>query len=221
MTLQIKTLEGYHEAYKQSVDNPEEFWAEQAESFTWSKKWDSVLDWDFKGPDINWFSGGKLNITENCLDRHLANQGDKVALLFEPNDPQEEHRSITYKELHAQVCKCANALKARGIVKGDRVVFYMPMVPELAIGVLACARIGAVHSVVFAGFSAQALSDRINDAQAKMVICSDFNRRGSKNIPVKKVVDDAMTLGCDSIESVLVHRNTGEEVNIEAGRDHW
>ena len=221
MTLQIKTLDGYHKAYEHSVNNPEEFWAEQADSFTWSKKWDTVLNWDFKGPNIKWFSGGKLNITENCLDRHLASRGDQVAILFEPNDPKDDHKSYTYKELHAEVCKCANALKARGIEKGDRVVFYMPMVPELAIGVLACARIGAVHSVVFAGFSAQALADRINDAEAKMVICSDFNKRGSKNIAVKKVVDDAMDLGCDSIEAVLVHKNTGEDVNIEAGRDHW
>lgn len=221
MTLQVKTLDEFKQAYKHSVDNPEEFWAEQAETFTWSKKWDSVLNWDFKGPNISWFTGGKLNITENCLDRHLASRGDKVALLFEPNEPSAEPRSYTYQALHAEVCKCANALKAKGIEKGDRVVFYMPMVPELAIGILACARIGAVHSVVFAGFSAQALADRINDAKAKMVICSDYNKRGAKNIPVKKVVDDALNLGCESIESVLVHRNTGDDVHIEAGRDHW
>jgi len=221
MTLQIKTLEGYHKAYDQSVNDPEGFWAEQAATFTWSQKWDKVLDWDFKGPNIKWFTGGKLNITENCLDRHLASRGDKIAILFEPNDVNGAAKSYTYKQLHAEVCKCANALKARGITKGDRVVFYMPMVPELAIGVLACARIGAVHSVVFAGFSAQALADRVNDAQAKMIICSDYNKRGAKTIPVKKVVDDAMAIGCDSIEATLVHRNTGEPIDLEAGRDHW
>jgi acetyl-CoA synthetase len=170
---------------------------------------------------VKWFVGGQLNITENCLDRHLDTRGDQVAILWEPNDPDTAPVKLTYKQLHAEVCKTANALKANGIQKGDRVCFYMPMVPELAIAVLACARIGAIHSVVFAGFSAQALADRINDASCKMVICSDFNNRGAKHIPVKKVVDDAMALGCPSIETVLVHKNTGDDISMEDGRDKW
>jgi len=221
MSLQIKSLDEYKEVYKRSVDDPEGFWAEQAETFTWSKKWDKVLDWNFKEPDINWFVGGKMNITENCLDRHLETRGDKVAILWEANDPNAPSKTYTYKELHAEVCKTANALKKNGIGKGDRVCFYMPMVPELAIGVLACARIGAIHSVVFAGFSATALADRVKDATCKMVICSDYNHRGAKNIPVKKVVDDAMAMGCDSIETVLVHRNTGGDVTWNDKLDKW
>jgi acetyl-CoA synthetase len=221
MPLQIKSLDEYKSVYKRSVEDPEGFWAEQAETFQWSKKWDKVLDWDFKGPDVNWFVGGKTNITENALDRHLETRGDKVAILWEPNDPKAPSKTYTYKELHAEVCKTANALKNNGIGKGDRVCFYMPMVPELAIGVLACARIGAIHSVVFAGFSATALADRIKDATCKMVICSDYNHRGAKNIPVKKVVDEAMAMGCDSIETILVHRNTGEEVTWNDKREKW
>ncbi|MCI5083020.1 MAG: acetate--CoA ligase, partial [Saprospiraceae bacterium] len=221
MTLQIQSLEEYNEVYKKSVEAPEEFWASQAETFTWRKKWDSTLEWNFREPDVKWFVGGKLNITENCLDRHLETRGDQVAIMFEPNDPNADPINYTYKELHAAVCKAANALKANGIQKGDRVCFYMPMVPELAIGVLACARIGAVHSVVFAGFSAQALADRINDASCKMVICSDYNNRGAKHIPVKKVVDDAMAMGCESIETVLVHKNTGDEINWNSEVDKW
>ena len=221
MTLQVKSLAEYKDAYQRSVNDPEGFWAEQAETFHWQKKWDKTLDWNFKDPDVKWFVGGKLNITENCLDRHLADRGDQVAILFEPNDPSQANISYTYKELHAAVCKTANALKASGIQKGDRVCFYMPMVPELAIAVLACAGVGAIHSVVFAGFSAQALADRIKDSTCKMVICSDYNNRGAKNIPVKKVVDDALAMDCDSIKTVLVHRNTGGEVEMEAGRDKW
>ena len=221
MTLQIKSFDEYKEVYKRSVEDPEGFWAEQASTFQWRKKWDKVLDWNFSEPNINWFVGGKMNITENCLDRHLEERGDQVAILFEPNDPNEAAKEFTYKQLHAEVCKVANALRANGITKGDRVCFYMPMVPELAIAVLACARIGAIHSVVFAGFSAQALADRINDASCKMVICSDYNNRGTKHIPVKKVVDDAMALGCDSIETILVHKNTGDSIEIVDGRDKW
>lgn len=221
MTLQIKSLEEYKEVYQRSVESPEEFWAEQANTFTWKKQWDTTLEWNFREPNVKWFVGGKLNITENCLDRHLETRGDQVAILFEPNDPNEEPTTYTYKELHAAVCKAANGLKANGIGKGDRVCFYMPMVPELAIGVLACARIGAIHSVVFAGFSAQALADRINDATCKMVICSDYNNRGPKHIPVKKVVDDAMAMGCDSIETVLVHKNTGDEISWNPDLDKW
>lgn len=221
MTLQIKTLQEYQEVYKRSIESPDDFWGEQADTFTWRKKWDKVLEWNFKEPDVKWFTGGKLNITENCLDRHLKTRGDQVAILWEPNDPNTAVRSFTYKELHAEVCKAANALKAMGIEKGDRVCFYMPMVPELAIGVLACARIGAVHSVVFAGFSAQALADRINDATCKMVICSDYNNRGAKNIPVKKIVDDALAMGCPSIETVLVHQNTAQPTEWNEGTDKW
>ncbi|MCB0584522.1 MAG: acetate--CoA ligase, partial [Phaeodactylibacter sp.] len=221
MTLQIKSFDEYKDVYRRSVEDPEGFWAEQASTFTWRKKWDKVLEWNFRDPDVKWFSGGKLNITENCLDRHLKDRGDQVAILFEPNQPDAPVKKYTYKELHAAVCKTANALKANGIEKGDRVCFYMPMVPELAIAVLACARIGAIHSVVFAGFSAQALADRIKDATCKMVICSDYNDRGAKHIPVKKVVDDALDMDCDSIETVLVHKNTGDEVTMKDGRDKW
>ncbi len=221
MILQIKDLQQYQEVYQRSVADPEGFWGDLADSFVWKKKWDRVLDWDFRSPDVKWFSGGQLNITENCLDRHLESRGDQTAIIWEPNDPEAEVVTYTYRELHAVVCRTANALKANGITKGDRVCFYMPMVPELAIAVLACARIGAIHSVVFAGFSATALADRIKDASCKMVICSDYNSRGTKNIPVKKVVDDAIAMGCDSIERVIVHRNTGGEVAWNDQLDRW
>ena len=221
MTYQISSLEDYKSTYKRSIENPESFWAEQAEHFDWKKKWDNVLQWDFDGPSIKWFEGGKLNITENCLDRHIDTRGDQVAILWEPNNEDDAVRSYTYKELLAEVCKCANGLKSLGIEKGDRVVLYMPMVPELAIAVLACARIGAVHSVVFAGFSAQALADRVDDAQAKMIICSDHNNRGAKNIAVKQVVDDAMDIGCNSVNHVVVHKNTDGDVNWSDDVDQW
>lgn len=221
MTYQFSSLKEYKETYKKSIESPESFWAEQADTFSWYKKWDRVLEWDFDGPNIKWFEGAQLNITVNCLDRHIATKGDDTAILWEPNDPFASIKSYTYIELLEAVCKVANALKANGIRKGDRVVFYMPMVPELAIGLLACARIGAVHSVVFAGFSAQALADRINDAQAKMVICSDYNNRGGKKIPVKKVVDKALSLGCPSIETVLVDRNTGDAIDWNPDLDLW
>ncbi|MEM8908739.1 MAG: acetate--CoA ligase, partial [Bacteroidota bacterium] len=172
-------------------------------------------------PKVKWFIGGKLNITENCLDRHLEERGDQTALIWEPNDPSQAFKTYTYRELHAEVCRAANMLKANGIKKGDRVCFYMPMVPELTIAVLACARIGAIHSVVFAGFSATALADRIKDATCKMVICSDYNNRGTKHISVKAVVDEALKMGCDSIETVLVHQNTGDKVKMKKGRDKW
>lgn len=220
MTSQITSFEEYQKVYQQSVTDPEGFWAAQAETFHWRKKWDKVLDWNFRDPDVKWFTGGKLNITENCLDRHLAERGDQVAIKYDANDPDTPVRDITYKELHAAVCQAANALKELGVKKGDRVCFYMPMVPELAIAVLACARIGAIHSVVFAGFSAKALADRINDATCNMVICSDYNNRGAKHIPVKEVVDEAMEIGCPSIETILVHKNTGDEVAWNE-RDVW
>ncbi|MCL4109858.1 UNVERIFIED_CONTAM: hypothetical protein GTU68_028767 [Idotea baltica] len=221
MTHQIKDLKDYKDTYEYSIKDPEGFWGKEAESFEWIKKWDKVLDWNFDGPKVEWFKGAKLNITVNCLDRHIEKKGDQTALLWEGNDPLAPSQHITYSELLAKVCQCANALKELGIEKGDRVVFYMPMVPELAIGVLACARIGAVHSVVFAGFSAQALADRVDDASAKMIICSDFNNRGSKHIPVKAVVDDAMDKGCNSIEHVMVFNNGGEKVNWSDDTDIW
>ena len=221
MTTKINSLEDYKKNYQKSIEDPEEFWAEQANTFTWFKPFDKILDWNFDDPSIKWFIDGKLNITYNCLDRHIETKGDQVAILWEPNNPKDEVKSYTYKELLNEVNKCANALKSKGITKGDRVVFYMPMVPELAIGVLACARIGAIHSVVFAGFSARALTDRVEDAQAKMIVCSDHNNRGSKSIAVKQVVDDAMDLGCNSVETVLVHKNTGAEVNWSDDCDVW
>ena len=216
----INSFDEYKEEYQKSVDNPEAFWAGHADSFVWKKKWDKVLDWNFSGPDVKWFEGGELNITENCLDRHLEERGDKVAILWEPNEPGEAAIKLTYKELHAKVCEFANVLKAQGVQKGDRVCMYMPMVPELAIACLATARIGAVHSVVFAGFSAQALSDRVNDAEARVILTSDGNYRGKKNIPVKSVVDQA----CETspvVESVIVVKRTEAEVTWKEGRDKW
>ncbi|MFK7809270.1 MAG: acetate--CoA ligase [Saprospiraceae bacterium] len=221
MTTRITSLKEYKTTYKESVKDPEAFWETQAKTFKWRKKWKKTLEWDFSKPDVKWFQGGKLNITENCLDRHLKKRGNQTALIWEPNDPSQPFKTYTYKELHEEVCKCANALKANGIKKGDRVCFYMPMVPELAIGVLACARVGAIHSVVFAGFSANALADRIKDATCKMVICSDYNSRGTKNIPVKAVVDDALKMGCKSVKTVLVHKNTGDKVKMKKNRDLW
>lgn len=215
----MKTLDDYKNAYKASIENPEQFWAEQAGKFVWKKKWEKVLDWDFKGPNVRWFDGGQLNITENCLDRHVDVRGDKTALIWVANEPETPNKNYTYKELYLKVNKFANALKVQGIKKGDRVVFYMPMIPELMIGMLACARIGAIHSIVFAGFSAQSLADRIIDAEAKMVICSDYNRRGAKNIPVKTVVDEALALGCTTIEKVVVYKSTGGDMDWNPALD--
>lgn len=220
MSIQIKNLKQYKDAYKRSVEDPETFWAEIAESFTWQKKWDTVIKNDMITPDVRWFEGAKLNITENCLDRHIAERGDQIALLWEPNEINDAIKSYTYKQLLEEVCKCANALKSLGIGKGDRVCFYMPMVPEVAIAILACARIGAPHSVVFAGFSSNALAERIKDAEAKLVICTDYNRRGPKTIPVKEVVDEAIAMGCDSVENVLVYKTTGDHVKW-GDKDIW
>ncbi len=220
MANRINNIEEYHAAYKHSVENPEGFWAAQAEDFVWKKKWDKVLDWNFQSPDIKWYTGAELNITENCLDRHLASKGDQVAIIWEPNDPKEKVVKLTYKELHAQVCKFANVLLKYGVTKGDRVCLYMPMVPELAVAVLACARVGAVHSVVFAGFSASSLADRINDAQAKLVVTSDGAYRGNKEIEIKKIVDQALTQ-CPCVENVIVKRRTGADISMQMGRDSW
>ncbi|KQC29316.1 acetate--CoA ligase [Flagellimonas eckloniae] len=217
----IKHLEEYFQVYRKSVRNPEDFWEEVAEEhFVWRKKWDSVLDWDFSKPEIKWFDGAQLNITENCIDRHLHIRGDKTAILFEPNDPNEEAEHITYRQLHERVCKFANVLKDNGIQKGDRVVIYLPMIPELAISVLACARIGAVHSVVFAGFSSTALATRINDCEAKMVLTSDGSYRGKKVIDLKGIVDEALEQ-CPVVESVLVAKRTNTEIEMKEGRDKW
>lgn len=221
MDLKIKSFEEYQEKYQQSVDNPEAFWGEIAQSFSWRKPYDKVCEWDFEKPDIKWFVGGKLNITENALDRHLEKRGNKLALIWEPNDPKERPVRLTYRELYEKVCQFSNALKAQGIQKGDRVVIYMPMIPELAVAVLACARIGAVHSVVFAGFSAVAIADRINDAQAKMVITSDGLNRGAKQVPLKRVVDEALET-CDSVEKVIMYDCLGWPANMKEGRDiYW
>ncbi|MHA7844323.1 MAG: acetate--CoA ligase [Winogradskyella sp.] len=217
----IKHFEEYFQVYRKSVRNPESFWEEIAEEhFVWKKKWDNVLSWDFQKPEIKWFEGAKLNITENCIDRHLHTRGDKTAILFEPNDPKEPAEHITYKQLHERVCKFANVLLEKGIKKGDRVCIYLPMIPELAISVLACARIGAVHSVVFAGFSATALSTRINDCDAKMVLTSDGSYRGSKTIDLKGIVDEALE-DCPGVESVLVAKRINSEINMKEGRDEW
>ncbi|MCB0820993.1 MAG: AMP-binding protein, partial [Bacteroidetes bacterium] len=220
MELQIKSFEEYKDKYQKSVENPNQFWDEIAKTFYWRKPYDQVCKWEFETPDINWFLNGKLNITENCLDRHLEKRGNKLALIWEPNDPKERFVRLTYRELYEKVCEFANALKARGIKKGDRVIIYMPMVPELTVAVLACARIGAVHSVVFAGFSATALSDRINDAQAKMVITADGLNRGAKQVPLKRVVDEALQ-SCASIETVIVFNCVGWAPHMENGRDIW
>lgn len=219
--MRIKTIEQYHEAYKKSVEDPESFWAEVAGHFRWKKKWDKVLQYDFVTPDIKWFVGGKLNITENCLDRHIETKGDQTAIIWEPNEPNEPSIYLSYKELLSEVNKCANALKQMGVRKGDRVCFYMPMIPQVAIGMLACARIGVIHSVVFAGFSANALAERIKDSQCKVVICSDYNRRGPKLIPVKDVVDEALSMGCESVEKVLVYQSTGGKINWNENTDLW
>ena len=217
----IKHLEEYYQVYRKSIREPESFWEEIAEEhFLWRKKWDSVLDWDFSKPEISWFKGAKLNITENCIDRHLTTRGDKTAILFEPNHPEEEAEHISYNELYKRVNKFANVLKEQGIKKGDRVCIYVPMIPELAISVLACARIGAIHSVVFAGFSATALATRINDSDCKMVITSDGSFRGSKTIDLKGIVDEALE-SCSCVETVLVAKRIKTEIYMKAGRDKW
>jgi len=220
MSYKIKTLSGYFQEYQKSIDQPEEFWGHIAENFIWKKPWDKVLSWNFEGPDIRWFKNAKLNLTENIFERNLVTHGEKTAIIWEPNDPDEEERRISYNELFALTCQFSNALELQGIQKGDRVIIYMPMVPEAAIAMLACARIGAVHSVVFAGFSSTALADRINDCNAKMVITSDGNFRGNKNIEVKAVVDEALK-NTNSIEKVIVYRRTNVEVTMKIGRDLW
>ena len=216
----ITSLFDYFKKYEQSVNDPEEFWAEIADTFIWKKKWDKVLDWDFDSVDIKWFENAKLNITENILEKNLKDRGDKTAIIWEPNDPNETSIRLTYKELYEETCKFSNALRDKGIKKGDRVIIYMPMVPEAAIAMLACARVGAIHSVVFAGFSSTSLADRINDCKAKIVLTSDGNFRGNKTIPVKPVVDEALEK-CKTIESVVVLERTKQKINMTSGRDFW
>ena len=217
----IKHLEEYYKIYRKSVREPEVFWEKIAEeNFTWYKKWDNVLEWDFKKPEVKWYQGAKLNITENCIDRHLSTKGNKTAILFEPNNPGEKTQHITYNQLHERVNRFANVLKNEGLKKGDRVCIYLPMIPDLAVSVLACARIGAIHSVVFAGFSATALSTRINDSDCKIVITSDGSYRGNKTIDLKEIVDEALN-NCAGVNSVLVAKRINSEVTMKEGRDKW
>jgi acetyl-CoA synthetase len=218
--IQLRTFSDYEKAYAASINEPVKFWEEIAAAFSWQEPWHKTLEWEFATPAVKWFQGGRLNITENCLDRHLKTQGEDIALLWEPNDPKEREVRLTYRELHSEVCRFANVLKAKGVKKGDRVAVYMPMIPELTIGVLACARIGAVHSVVFAGFSSNALADRINDSRCVCVLTSDGMYRGEKALPVKATVDEALK-NCASVESVIVIRRDGRDVTMVEGRDHW
>ena len=220
MSLKISSFEEYERVYKQSVDQPEQFWDGIANTFLWKKKWDKTLEWNFKEPNVKWFPGAKLNITENCLDRHLEKSGDKPAIIWEPNDPNEDHRVLTYRQLHEKVCQFANVLKNNSVKKGDRICIYMPMVPELAIAVLACARIGAIHSVVFGGFSAQSIADRILDATCSLVITADGGFRGAKDIPLKTVIDDAL-VQCPSVKKVIVLTRSRTAVSMIKGRDVW
>lgn len=220
MAFKINSYEDYQNQYQHSVENPEQFWSTIADTFTWKKKWDTVLDWNFDEPNIKWFVNGKLNITENCLDRHLATHGNQTAVIWEPNNPKDETIKLTYHQLHQKVCEFANVLKNNGAKKGDRICLYMPMVPELAIAVLACARIGAIHSVVFAGFSSKALADRINDSTCSLILSSDEAFRGAKTIPIKNVVDEALK-SCPSISKNIVLKRTGADVEMMNDRDVW
>lgn len=217
---QVKSLEDYHETYKKSVENPEEFWENVAENFLWRKKWDRVLDWNFKEPKVEWFKGAKLNITENCIDRHLETMGEKPAIIWEPNNPEERTRIVTYTRLHKRVCQVAQMLINNGVKKGDRVCIYMGMVPELAYAVLGCARIGAIHSVIFGGFSAQSIADRLEDAKAEFIITCDGAYRGGKDIPLKSIIDDAL-IGNKTVKKVIVYTRTRRPVSMIKGRDLW
>ncbi|MFZ9418605.1 MAG: acetate--CoA ligase, partial [Sediminibacterium sp.] len=217
---QIKSIDAYHAAYKKSIEEPAAFWTEIAEHFTWHKKWDTALEWNFKDPKVEWFKGGQLNITENCLDRHLATRGNQPAIIWEPNDPNEHHRIITYSQLHTKVCQFTQVLINNGVKKGDRVCIYMGMIPELAIAVLACARMGAIHSVIFGGFSAQSIADRLEDAKATCIVTCDGAYRGAKDIPLKGVIDDAL-IGNTTVNKVIVCTRTRTAVSMLKGRDVW
>ncbi len=217
---QIKSAAQYQDAYKKSKEDPEGFWSEVAEGFYWRKKWDKVLDWNFSEPKTEWFKGAKLNITENCIDRHLEKMGDKPAIIWEPNNPEERTRVVTYNRLHKRVCQFAQVLKNNGVKKGDRVCIYMGMVPELAYAVLGCARIGAIHSVIFGGFSAQSIADRLYDANAEFIVTCDGAYRGNKDIPLKSVIDDAL-IGNRTVKKVIVYTRTRTPVSMIKGRDVW
>jgi len=217
---QISSFEGYQEAWKKSVEDPEGFWGEVASHFQWKKPWDKVLDWNFKEPSVEWFKGAELNITENCIDRHLADKANQPAIIWEPNDPNDHHRMLTYAQLHNKVNQFANVLKNNGVKKGDRVCIYMGMIPELAIAVLGCARIGAIHSVIFGGFSAQSIADRLQDANAEFIITCDGAFRGAKDIPLKNVIDDAL-ISCKFVKRVIVYTHTRSAVSMIKGRDVW
>ena len=217
---QIHSLEGYEAAWKRSVEDPEGFWGDVASHFQWKKPWDKVLEWNFKDPSVKWFQGAQLNITENCIDRHLTDKAHQPAIIWEPNDPQESHRMLTYAQLHNKVMQFANVLKNNGVKKGDRVCIYMGMIPELAIAVLACARVGAIHSVIFGGFSAQSISDRLQDAHAEFIITCDGAFRGAKEIPLKSVIDDAL-VACPFVKRVIVYTHTRSAVSMIKGRDVW
>ncbi|SFL37405.1 acetate--CoA ligase [Proteiniphilum acetatigenes] len=217
----IKSLEQYFKVYRKSIRKPKKFWAKIAENnFTWYRKWDKVVEFDMEQAEFTWFKNAKLNITKNCIDRHLANRGDENAIIFEPNNPEEPARYYTYSQLYAEVSRMANVLRDQGVQKGDRVCIYLPMIPELAFSVLACARIGAIHSVVFAGFSSNALATRINDCTCKLLITADGGFRGAKTIDLKRIVDEALVKS-PSIEKVLVVRRTGQEIDMKEGRDLW
>src|SRR6186713_844104 len=217
---QIKSQEQYEMAYRVSVNQPEEFWASVADNFLWRKKWDKVLEWNFKEPNVKWFQGGKLNITENCIDRHLKTMGEKPAFIWEPNDPNDRVRVVTYNRLHKRVCQVAQMLRNNGVKKGDRVCIYMGMVPELVYAILGCARIGAIHSVIFGGFSAQSIADRLEDAKAEFIVTCDGAYRGGKDIPLKSVIDDAL-IGNKTIKRVIVCTRTRTPVSMIKGRDVW
>ena len=217
---QIKSLEQYHTDYKKSIEQPEEFWATIADTFYWRKKWDNVLEWNFNEPKIEWFKGAKLNITENCIDRHLEKLGNKPAIIWEPNNPEEKVRVVTYNRLHKRVCQVAQMLKNNGVKKGDRVCIYMGMIPELTYAILGCARIGAIHSVIFGGFSAQSIADRLEDANAEFIITCDGAYRGTKDIPLKAVIDDAL-IGNKTVKKVIVYNRTRTPVSMVKGRDIW
>ena len=217
----VSDLPDYFKQYKKSIKNPKKFWDKIAdENFVWYQRWSKVVDYDMQEAKIKWFKNAKLNITKNCIDRHLSERGEKTAIIFEPNDPKEAAQHISYEELHQRVCKMANVLRDLGVEKGDRVCIYLPMIPELAVTMLACARLGAIHSVIFAGFSASAVSSRVNDCEAKLIICSDGSYRGNKSIDLKGIIDEAVE-NCPTVEKVLVVKRTGSTVKMKDGRDFW
>ncbi|MBF6611000.1 MAG: AMP-binding protein, partial [Chryseobacterium sp.] len=219
--LYIDSLPDYFKQYRKSIKNPKKFWDKIAEEgFVWYQRWTKVVEFDMEEARIKWFKNAKLNITKNCIDRHLASRGDKTAIIWEPNDLNESPQHISYRELHERVCKMANVLSELGVQKGDRVCIYLPMIPELAVSMLACARMGAVHSVIFAGFSDSAIASRVNDCEAKLIICSDGSYRGNKTIDLKGIVDKAVEK-CPTVEKVLVVKRTGSEVRMTEGRDLW